>query len=171
MLFDSDPIKQATEAWFSHKRDNVSHEPLAFDNNKIKSAPAQKYLGLILDSELAFKQHIDDKINKYNKILGIMNRLSMAISRKSFLIIYISFVRPHLDYADITYDRPCNESLKGKIEAVQYNAFLAITGAIRGTYWERLCRELGLETLNDHKLLFFHKIIKGFSPSCLQKFL
>ena len=50
MLFNPDPTKQATEVFFSHKRDNVSHEPLTFNNDKITSAPAPKHLGLILDS-------------------------------------------------------------------------------------------------------------------------
>ena len=175
MHFNPDPTKQAKEVCFSHKRDNVPHEPLTFNNNKIQSAPAQKHLGLILDSKLDFNQHIDDKINKCNKIIGTMRRLSMTLSRKSLLTIYKSFVRPLLDYADIIYDKPYNESFKEKLEAVQYNACLAITGAIRGTSRERLYRELGLETLNNRrwsrKLFFFHKIIKGFSPSYLQKIL
>ena len=98
-----------------------------------------------------------------------------TISRKSLLTIYKSFVRPLLDYADIIYDKPYSESFKEKLEAVQYNAFLAITGAIRRTSRERLYHELGLETLNNRrwsrKLFFFHKIIKGFSPSYLQKIL
>ena len=102
-----------------------------------------------------------------------MRRLSMTLSRKSLLTIYKSFVRPLLDYADIIYDKPCNETFKGKLKAVQYNAYLAITGAMKGTYRKRHYRELGLETVNDrrwsHKLFFFHKIIKGFSPSYLQK--
>ena len=37
---------------------------LNFDNNKMQSAPAQKHLGLILDSKLDSNQHIDDQINK-----------------------------------------------------------------------------------------------------------
>ena len=32
--------------------------------------------------------------------------------------IYKSFVRPNLDYADIIYDKPFNESFKRKIEMV-----------------------------------------------------
>ena len=99
----------------------------------------------------------------------------MRLSRRSLLTIYKSFVRPLLDYADIIYDKPYNESFKEKLEAVQYNACLAITGAIRGTSRKRLYRELGLETLNNgrwsRKLFFFHKFIKGFSPSYLQKIL
>ena len=99
----------------------------------------------------------------------------MRLSRRSLLTIYKSFVRPLLNYADIIYDKPYNESFKEKLEAVQYNVCLAITGAIRGTSRERLYRELGLETLNNRrwsrKLFFFYKIIKGFSPSYLQKIL
>ena len=170
MLFNPDPTNQATEVCFSHKRDNVPHDPLNFNNNKIQSAPAQKHLGLILDSKFDFNQHIDDKTNKCTKTIGTMRRLSMTLSRKSLLTIYKSFVRPLLDCADIIYDKPYNESFKEKLEAVQYNACLA-----RGTSRERLYRELGLETLNNRrwsrKLFFFHKIIKGFSPSYLQKIL
>ena len=92
--FNPDPTKQATEVCFSHKRGNVPHEPLTFNNNKIQSAPAQKHLGLILDSKLDFNQHMDDKINKCNKIIGTMRRLLVTLSRKSLLTIYKFFVRP-----------------------------------------------------------------------------
>ena len=69
----------------------------------------------ILDSKLNFNQHKDDKINKCNKIIRIMRRLSMTLSRKSLLTIYISFARSLLDYTDTIYNKPCNESFKGKI--------------------------------------------------------
>ena len=35
-----------------------------------------------------------------------MKRLSLSISRDSLITIYKMFVRPHLDYADIIYDKP-----------------------------------------------------------------
>ena len=49
-----------------------------------------------------------------------------------------SFVRPHLDYGDVIYDQPNNDSFIRKVESIQYNAALAITGAIKGTSRERL---------------------------------
>ena len=61
----------------------------------------------------------------------------------ALLRIYKSFIRPHLDYADIIYDKPNNTSFKNKIENVQYRACIAITDAIQGTSRERLYRELG----------------------------
>ena len=62
-----------------------------------------------------------------------MKIFSLILSRKSLLTIHKSFVRPNLDYADIIYDKPLNESLKRKIEMVQYSAVLIITGASTGT--------------------------------------
>ena len=56
------------------------------------------------------------------------------LPQHSVLTIYKSFVRPHLDYDDILYDQPDNKSFCQKIETVQYNAALAITGAIKGIY-------------------------------------
>ena len=64
--------------------------------------------------------------------------MSLSLPRSSLLTIYKSFVRPHLDYGDVTYDEPNNSSLSDKIESVQYNAALAITGAIRGGSKEKL---------------------------------
>ena len=45
------------------------------------------------------------------------------------------------------YDQPSNASFSKKIESVQYNATLAITGAIKGSSREKLYQELGLEYL------------------------
>ena len=38
------------------------------------------------------------------------------------------FLRPLLDYGDIIYDQPNNNSFCEKLEAIQYKAALAITG-------------------------------------------
>ena len=65
--------------------------------------------------------------------------------------IYKSFIRPHLDYAYIIYDQPHYQSLSDRIESVQYNAALAITGSIRGASRERLYQELGLESLSNRQ--------------------
>ena len=135
-----------------------------FNGNKVQLANSQKHLGLILDSKLDFNEHIDNKINKRNKVIGIMKRFSFILSRKSLLTINKSFVRTNLDYADIIYDKPFNESFKRKIEMVQYKAALVITGAIKGTSRDRLYQELGLESLADRRwsrrLFFSIKLYK-----------
>ena len=66
----------------------------------------------------------------------------------SFLLtIYKSFIRPCLDYGDITYQQPNNGSLCQKIESIQYQAPLAITGAIHGSSHTKLFNELRIKSM------------------------
>ena len=46
--------------------------------------------------------------------------------RDSLVAIYKSFMRPHLDYADVIFDTP-SQQFSNRIESAQYNAALAIT--------------------------------------------
>ena len=67
------------------------------------------------------------------KGIGIIKKLSNVLPRKSLITIYKSFVRLHLDYSDLIYDQPNNESFCQQVKSVPCNASLAITGAIKGT--------------------------------------
>ena len=91
------------------------------------------------------------------------------------MTIYRSYIRPHLDYCDVIYDQPHNASFSRKIESVQYNAALAITGTIKGTSRERLYEELGFENLSDRRkyrrLVTFFNIVNCSGPSYLTKLL
>ena len=161
MSFNPDPNKQAIEVRFSNKRDKENYQPLQFNSSDVQIVDSHKHLGLILDSKLNFNEYTESKITKCNKIIGLMKKLSLILSRKSSLTIYKSFVRPNLDYADMIYDKPLNESLKRKIEMVHHNAALIITGAFKGTSHDKIYRELGSESLADRrwtrKLSFFTK--------------
>ena len=80
-------------------------------------------------------------------------------------------LRPHLEYSDTAYDKKNNETFINKIEKAQYDAALAITGTIRGTSREKLCAELGLESLKFRrwfrKLTCFYKIQSTGLPKYL----
>ena len=144
-----DPNKHSNEVFFSRKTNsnNLSHLPIKFNNNNISKCPHQKPLGIVLDSKLNFNAHVDQKIKKCNRMIGLIRRLSINLPRNALLTIYKSFVRPHLDYGDILYDKPNNENFQNKLEKVQYRACLAITGAIQGTSRIKLYDELGLHSL------------------------
>ena len=100
-----------------------------------------------------------------------MKKIQPTLPRKSLVTIYKSFIRPHLDYGDVVYDRAFNESFHQSLESLQYNAAIAITGAIRGTSSGKLFQELDLETLKSRhwlrKLCLFYKLIKEKSPAYL----
>ena len=44
--------------------------------------------------------------------------MNLTLPSSSLLIIYKSFIRPHLDYGDIVYNQPNNSSLSEKIESL-----------------------------------------------------
>ena len=161
MQFNPDPNKQANEVIFSRKTssNNLSHPPIKFNKIDISECPHQKHLGIVLDSKLNFNAHVDEKIKKCNRIIGLVRRLSFNLPQNALLTIYKTFVRPHLDYGDILYDKPNNENFQNKLEKVQYRACLAITGAIQGTSRTKLYDELGLHSLIKrrwcNKLTFF----------------
>ena len=169
MLFNTDPNKQAEEILFSKKQHEKNNYPrLNFNGDNVKTAFSEKHLRLVLDSNFDFNEHISNKISKCNKIIGIMKKLSLFLSRKTLLTIYKSFARSNLDYVSIVYDKPFSESSKTKIEVIQYRAALVITGEIKGTTSDRLYQEIGLESLADgrrsRKIFFFHKIVNGLLP-------
>ena len=82
-------------------------------------------------------------------MIGVIERLLVNLPDNALLRIYNSFIRLHLDYGDIIYDKTNNDSFKNKIENIQYKACIAITGAIQGTSREHLYHKLDLESLRD----------------------
>ena len=138
----------------------------------------QKHLGLILDSKLSFEKHLNEKIIKAKKNIGILKQLSKFLPLKTLDQIYKAFVRSHLDYCDIIYHIPSHlnqaplgvslNSLMAKVERIQYQAALAISGAWRGSSRSKIYEELGWESLSDRRMgrriLQIHKILNNKTP-------
>ena len=118
----------------------LNHLTIFFNETPFAHTSSQKHLGMYLDEKLNSNTHIKEKIAKANKGVGIIRKLAHALPSGSLLTIYKSFLRLHIDYGDIIYDQPNNNSFCDMIERVQYNAALAITGAIKGTSHLKLFR-------------------------------
>ena len=171
MTFNPDPNKQAQEVIFSRIIKKTSQPPLNFNNNSVKQVQFQKHLGVYVDDKLDFREHFRYIFKMVNRTISLLRKLQNILPRAPLVTIYKSFIRPHLDYGDILYDQMFNNSFHEKLESIQYNAALAITGAIRGSSREKLYQELGFESLQQRrwyrKLCLFFKIIKNQSPKYL----
>ena len=128
MAFNPDLSKQAQEIVFSRKTHKINHPKLNFNNLPIVQGICQKHLGLSLDEKLNFSYHIKEKISKAYRGIGVIKKTQNFLPRQSLLTTYKSFIRPHLDYGDVVYDEPDNETFCSKRESVQYNVALTITG-------------------------------------------
>ena len=85
---------------------------------------------MYLDEKLNFGHPATEKIAKPNNDIGIIKKLRSVLPHRALLTIFKCFIRPNLDYVDFIYDQQSNNSFFSNIESLQYNAALAITGAI-----------------------------------------
>ena len=110
MSFNPDPTKPAEEIIFSRKRHRPDHPPLFFNNIEVKQVNDHKHLGLTFDSKLTFVNHINEKLSKARKAVGVIKYLSSFVPIKTLDQIYKMYVRPHLDFCDVIYHTPtiCN---------------------------------------------------------------
>ena len=180
--FNPDPTKQASEVLFSCEKNSVNHPQLTFNGSAVIKVNEQKHLGLIFESGVSFKKHLSEKITKAKKNIGILKHLSKFLPLNT-LQMYKALVRSHLDYCDVLYDVPSKThhppldrmlgSLMEKVERIQYQAALAITGAWQGSSRSKLYDELGWESLSDRRkfrrALQIHKIINNNTISYLNE--
>ena len=148
MSFNPD-IKTGSGSYFHKEKYNVAHPVLYFNRAPVICCSYQKKLGVYLGKKLSFHQHITEIITKASKGVGVIKKLNNVLPRKALLTICKSFVRFHVDYGDILYHQPYNESINSKLESIQYNATLAIIGVMKGTSRLKLYKELRLESLKS----------------------
>ena len=171
MSFNPGISKEAQEVIFSRKAVKAFHPEIFSNDIPVARCSTHKNLGMHLEEKLNFGHHVTEKIANANKGIGVIQKLYIILPCRALLTIYKCFIRPNLDYGDFIYDQPNNDSFCSKIESVQYNAALAITGVIRGTFQTKLYSELGLESLRSRRwfrhLCTLYKIKTTGLPSYL----
>ena len=164
LQFNPSLSKQAVEIIFSRKTHPTSFPTLMFNGIPVKLVQDTQHLGMCLDERLSYNKHIETKIAKANQGTGIMIQLKKWISHRVLETIYKLFVRTHLDYGDVLYhlDNPSKEEIfeftpknaftnLKKIEEIQYKAARIVSGAWKGTSYEKLYTNLGWESLNRRR--------------------
>ena len=68
------------------------------NDHKIKRNYTVKYLGIMLDENLKWESHISFVCRKISRDIGIMGRARPYLSSKELLLLYNSFILPHLNY-------------------------------------------------------------------------
>ena len=105
----------------------------------------EKDLGVIIDMELTFEEHITAKVKKANQIMGLIRRTFSYLEKDTFKRLYTTFVRPHLEYAQSVWSPHLRKYIR-LIENVQERATKLVDGMKNLDYGERL-EMLDLPTL------------------------
>lgn len=95
-----------------------------------------------------------------------MRKLKFHLDRKSLETIYLAFVRPLLEYADVTWDN-CSQYENNELNKIQNEAARIAVGATKLVSLNALYNEIGWESLEkrrlDHKLTLFYKMLNNLS--------
>ena len=78
---------------------NNTQFPLDKGLTSIQKVYTEKDLGVTFDNRLTFSDHVSKAVSKANQILGIMFRTFKYMDEVMFRTLFISLVRPHLEYA------------------------------------------------------------------------
>ena len=111
----------------------VPHPPLVFNNANVSQNKSQKHLGIILDSKLTFEDRYKTVLSKTNRTIALLGKLQNLLPREALITIYKAFVRPPFDYGDLFFNQAFDASSHEKLEFIQNNACLALTGTISRT--------------------------------------
>ena len=62
-----------------------------------------KDLGVTFDYRLTFHDHIQEKVNRAYSMLGLIKRNFIYMDSNTFILLYTSLVRPHLEYENAVW--------------------------------------------------------------------
>ena len=131
-------------------KDNVPLHSYCMENHNLKYSTCEKDIGVFIDSKLNFDVHIANKVNRANKIMGVIRRTFDYIDEDMFKIVFKSLVRPHIEYANQVW-APHTKKQINTIENVQRRATKLVPGRYELNYEERL-RKLDLPSLSYRRL-------------------
>ena len=126
---------------------NIAHaHPYALENQVLEHVFSEKDLGVTFDSNLTFEEHIMNKIKKANSMVGMIRRSFSYLSPDLFRQLYSTFVRPHLEYAQVVW-HPKLRKHSNLIEGVQRRATKIVASCKNLSYEDRL-KIIGIPTLD-----------------------
>jgi hypothetical protein len=154
----------------SRKSQKQIHPPLYMFNEEITEVEHHKHLGVFLSHNLRWSHHVDYILSKAYSRINILRKLKYTLDRHSLETIYISFIRPVLEYSDVLFDN-CTIHEMNELEKIQYEAARIVTGTNKLISIEKLMSEVKWDTLQNrrkkHKLILFYKMKHDLTPHYL----
>ena len=132
--------------------------------NKLDSTVAEKDLGVIIDPNLDFDNHISATVKKANRLSGMLMRNITYKHKDIILPLYKSLIRSVLEYGNPVWNPHLRKHIN-LIEGVQRRITKCIIGTKNMSYEERLAF-LKLPSLEFRRLrgclIEVYKILHGF---------
>ena len=110
----------------------------------------ERDLGVQVTNKLKVTAHCAKAAAKANAVTGIIRRHFKRLNRKDFVLLYKTYVRPHLEYCVQAWSPSLKKDIK-LLEAVQQRATKLVEG-FKGLTYEVRLQKLGLTTLEKRRI-------------------
>ena len=119
--------KDTTHTLFSQKKhpDTKNLPKLHISGQVVPYTDTIKYLGVLLDSGLSFKNHIKNLYEKLNKYVGIFYHVRHMLPTKCRRVLYFSFIFSYIYYCAEIYGNATKATLK-PLQLAQNRALRAL---------------------------------------------
>ena len=100
------------------------------NNTTLNQVTEHKHIGLEISNDDSWQKHIDLITKKAFTRVNILRQFKFILDRKILEKVYLTFIRPILEYADVVSDNKIL-FLITKLEHVQIEAARIVTGGTR----------------------------------------
>ena len=101
---------------------------LSLDNIEIDRVNAFKFLGVTVDQNLSWKNHIDHLRKKCCSSIGILHKVNKFLPESALLSLYYTLVLSHFNYGISTWSSASNVH-KNKLHIIQKRALRAVSNS------------------------------------------
>ena len=95
----------------SQRTKRIGNVNLTLNGVSLYKEPYYKYLGIILDSHLNYKQHIDQCSKIVSHKIYLLSKIRRYITEETAIFIFKTMIAPILDYGDILYSGGTNKNV------------------------------------------------------------
>lgn len=166
-LVDFNPKKTKALVISNTEVPNINIE---FNQESVEIIKNHKHLGVTLSSNGTWTSHIDNIAQSALKQVNVLRKLKFTLSKRTLSNIYITFIRPLMEYACEVWDG-CFEKDAEKLEKVQLEAARIVTGLPKFANKEALYFETGWDPLVNRrqcrKITTFYKMHNRMCPEYL----
>ena len=141
---------------------------LTISNHVIERQEFIKFLGVVLDENLNWKEHIKHTENKIAKNVGLLCKTIPFLERNALLALYYSYIQTYINYTNIAWDITCRTNLK-KNNRQQILAICIIFNKKKFAHTREIFKEqkiLNIYQLNIlSNIIFMHRVENKTAPS------